>query len=48
MFADAVLSAILKCESLQGSKIMALPTTVDNVRFKVRLVLIHYLVCEKS
>ena len=38
MFADAVLSAILKCESLQGSKIIALPTTVDNVRFKVRVL----------
>ena len=35
MFADAVLSAILKCESLQGSRTVVLPTTVDHIRFKV-------------
>lgn len=35
MFADAVLSAILKCESLQGSRVVSLPATVDNIRFKV-------------
>jgi hypothetical protein len=35
MFADAVLSAILKCESLQGSRTIVLPTTVDHARFKV-------------
>ncbi|KAK4008839.1 cleavage and polyadenylation specificity factor 73-like [Daphnia magna] len=38
MFADAVLSAILKCESLQGSKTIVLPTTVDHVRFKECLI----------
>ena len=35
MFADAVVSAILKCESLQGSRPIPLPAVVDHVRFKV-------------
>ena len=36
MFADAVLCAILKCESLQGSRVVdAPPTSVDPIHFKV-------------
>jgi len=36
MFADAVLSVILKCEALQGSRVVPLPVKVDHVRFKVK------------
>lgn len=44
MFADAVVSAILKCEALQGSRAVVLPTTVDHVRFKVCIVCIVFYV----
>lgn len=39
MFADAVLCAILKCESLQGSRVVdAPPTSVDPIHFKRCLI----------
>merc|ERR1712071_705007 len=34
MFADSVLSAILKCETLSGSKSISRLTTVNQLRFK--------------